>query len=512
MFFILTKTLLHFCKISYIWRLKKNQKNMKFKEVKNFINGSFKSGSSDQSHTVISPLDGETLSTFKESTMDDLDEIIEHAQKAQKAWQKVTLKERVQVFYKYKQLLEKNNAELTEIIYRENGKIHGEAKAEIDKAIELTEFACSLPQFVNGENMEVSRGVYCSATRHPLGVVASIVPFNFPSMVPHWTVVNAIALGNAMILKPSEAVPISSQYIAKLLQEAGLPDGLFNIINGTQATVENICDHPDIKAVTFVGSTKVAKIVYQRASQNLKQVLALGGAKNHIILLPDAHPDMASSNIVASMSGCAGQRCMAAATLLAVGNCDAILDKLVGDALKIQCGSTLGAVISKAAKDRIESYITEAEQQGAKIILDGRNTVVPGKENGFYVGPTIIDYATADMKVAKEEIFGPVLTIVRVNTIDEALAIENANPYGNACSVFTQSGGLANYVTENASAGMCGVNIGVPVPREPFGFGGWNESRFGSGDITGKSSIGFFTKEKKTTTKWNPEAGVNWMS
>ena len=485
---------------------------MIFDEVKNFINGEFKSGSSSKIHTVISPLDGGQLATFKESTMEDLNEIVDHAQKAQKAWQKVTLKDRVQVFYKYKQLLEKNNAELTEIIYRENGKIHGEAKAEIDKAIELTEFACSLPQFVNGENMEVSRGVYCASSRHPLGVVASIVPFNFPSMVPHWTIVNAIALGNAMILKPSESVPISSQYIAKLLKEAGLPDGLFNIINGTQATVENLCDHPDIKAVTFVGSTKVAKIVYQRASQNLKQVLALGGAKNHIILLPDAHPDMASSNIVASMSGCAGQRCMAAATLIAVGNCDAILDKLVGDAQKIQCGTSLGAVISKAAKERIEAYITEAEQQGAKIIIDGRNTVVPGKENGFYVGPTIIDYATADMRVAKEEIFGPVLTIVRVKTIDEALAIENVNPYGNACSVFTQSGGLANYVIENASAGMCGVNIGVPVPREPFGFGGWNESRFGSGDITGKSAIGFFTKEKKTTTKWNPEAGTNWMS
>ena len=221
---------------------------------------------------------------------------------------------------------------------------------------------------------------------------------------------------------------------------------------------------------------------------------------------------MASSNIVASMSGCAGQRCMAAATLIAVGNCDVILGKLIKDANKIQCGTTLGAVISKAAKERIELYITEAEQQGAKIVLDGRNTIVMGKENGFYVGPTIIDYATADMKIAKEEIFGPVLTIVRVSTIDEALAIENGNPYGNACSVFTQSGGLANYVTENASAGMCGVNIGVPVPREPFGFGGWNESRFGSGDITGKSAIGFFTKEKKTTTKWNPEAGTNWMS
>lgn len=485
---------------------------MVFDEVKNFINGEFKSGRSNKIHAVISPLDGNELTTFKESTMEDLNEIISFAQKAQKAWQKITLKERVQVFYKYKQLLEQNSTELTEIIYRENGKIHGEAKAEIDKAIELTEFACSLPQFVNGENMEVSKGVYCSSTKLPLGIVASIVPFNFPTMVPHWTIVNAIALGNAFILKPSEAVPISSQYIAKLLKEAGLPDGLFNIINGIQSTVENLCDHPDIKAITFVGSTKVAKIVYQRASHNLKQVLALGGAKNHIILLPDAHPDMASSNIVASMSGCAGQRCMAAATLIAVGNCDAILNKLIDDATKIQCGTTLGAIISKAAKERIESYITEAEQQGAKIILDGRNTIVPGKENGFYVGPTIIDYATADMKVAKEEIFGPVLTIIRVNTIDEALTIENGNPYGNACSVFTQSGGLATYVTENASAGMCGVNIGVPVPREPFGFGGWNESRFGSGDITGKSAIGFFTKEKKTATKWNPEAGTNWMS
>jgi malonate-semialdehyde dehydrogenase (acetylating)/methylmalonate-semialdehyde dehydrogenase len=485
---------------------------MLFKEVKNFINGAFKSGSSSRIHSITSPLDGTELSTFNESTMEDLNEIVVTAQNAQKAWQKIPLKERVQVFYKYKQLLEKNSEELTEIIHRENGKILSEAKAEIDKAIELTEFACSLPQFLSGENMEVSKGVYCSSTKIPLGIVASIVPFNFPTMVPHWTIVNAIALGNAFILKPSESVPISSQYTAKLLKEAGLPDGLFNIINGTQTTVENICDHPEIQAVTFVGSTKVAKIVYQRASNNLKQVLALGGAKNHILLLPDAHPEMASSNIVSSMSGCAGQRCMAAATLIVVGNCDAILNRLIIEAQKIKCGTTLGSVISKTAKGRIEGYITEAEQQGAKIILDGRNTTVPGKENGFYVGPTLIDHATADMKIAREEVFGPVLAIVRVNTIDEALAIENSNPYGNACSVFTQSGGLAHYVTERASAGMCGVNIGVPVPREPFGFGGWNQSRFGSGDITGKSSIEFFTKEKKTTTKWNPEAGINWMS
>ena len=485
---------------------------MNYDEVKNFINGEFKSGSSQKIQTIISPLDGSQLSTFQESTLEDLNEIIGYAHQAQKTWRKVTLKERVQVFYKYRQLLEKNNKELTEIIYRENGKIHSEAKAEVDKAIELTEFACSLPQFVNGENMEVSQGVYCFSSRNPIGIVASIVPFNFPCMVPHWTIVNALALGNAMILKPSEKVPISSQYIAKLLKEAGLPNGLFSIINGTQTTVENICDHPEIKAVTFVGSTQVAKIVYQRASQNLKQVLALGGAKNHIILLPDAHPEMASSNIIASMSGCAGQRCMAAATLIAVGDCHSILDKLKEQAQKIICGTNLGAVISKNAQERIEGYISEAEKQGAKIILDGRNTLVKGKEKGFYVGPTLIDFATPDMRVAKEEIFGPVLTIIRVKTIDEALAIEKASPYGNACSVFTQSGGLANYVTENASAGMCGVNIGVPVPREPFGFGGWNESKFGSGDITGKNALVFFTKEKKTTTKWNPESGTNWMS
>ncbi|MGL2994742.1 CoA-acylating methylmalonate-semialdehyde dehydrogenase [Flavobacterium sp. TSSA_36] len=485
---------------------------MIYQEVKNFSNGAFVSASSSTIHKVISPIDGQLLSTFNESTIDDLNTIIKQAKIAQKAWQKVTLKERAQVFYRYKQLLEKNSDELTQIIHHENGKIPSEAKAEIDKAIELTEFACSLPQFVNGENMEVSKGVYCSSTRVPLGIVASIVPFNFPTMVPHWTIVNALVLGNAFVLKPSEAVPISSQFTARLLKEAGLPDGLFNIINGTQPTVEAICDHPDITAITFVGSTKVAKIVYQRASHNLKQVLALGGAKNHIIVLPDANPEMAASNIIASMSGCAGQRCMAAATLIAVGNCEAILEKLTAEAQKIQCGSTLGAVISKGAKEKIEGYITEAEAQGASILLDGRNTVVPGKENGFYVGPTLIDHVTADMKVAQEEIFGPVLSIIRVQTLEEALTIENNNPYGNACSVFTQNGGLANYVAENASAGMCGINVGVPVPREPFGFGGWNESRFGSGDITGKSAITFFTKEKKTTTKWNIEAGINWMS
>lgn len=481
-------------------------------EIKNFINGEFVSGRSSNIEAVISPVDGEPIATYHPSTIHDLEEIIATATEAQKKWQTTTLKERVQVFYKYKSMLEKNINFLSDIIVRENGKIFSEAKAEIEKAIELCEFACALPQFAHGETEEVSAGVQCTSERYPIGLVASIVPFNFPSMVPHWTIMNAIALGNAFILKPSEKVPVSAQYIAKYLKEAGLPDGIFSIINGGSDVVEMICDDPKIKAVTFVGSTKIAALVYKRCTANLKQVLALGGAKNHIILSPDAHQEMAAANIVASMSGCAGQRCMAAATLLAVGNCDQIIEKIVNEAKKIQCGNNLGAVISKEAKNRIENYITEAEKQGAKILSDGRNATVTDKEQGFYVGPTIIDHATPDMAVAREEIFGPVLTIIRCKTIEEALAIENSNPYGNACSVFTQSGSIASYVSKKASAGMCGVNIGVPVPREPFGFGGWNQSKFGSGDITGKSSIEFWTKAKKTTVKWNPEAGINWMS
>jgi malonate-semialdehyde dehydrogenase (acetylating)/methylmalonate-semialdehyde dehydrogenase len=264
--------------------------------------------------------------------------------------------------------------------------------------------------------------------------------------------------------------------------------------------------------VSFVGSTKVAKIVYQRATHNLKRCLALGGAKNHLMVLPDAKEDMTAANVVASMSGCAGQRCMAASAMVAVGSVDHIISKICDEARKIVPGQNLGAVISKESQQRIEAYITQAEKDGAKILVDGRNSKVPGKENGTYVGPTVIDYVTPQMSVATEEIFGPVISIMRTNTVDEALAIENANPYGNAASVFTQNGGMARYIIDRASAGMIGVNVGVPVPREPFSFGGWNESKFGVGDITGKSSIEFWTKLKKSTTKWNAESGVNWMS
>jgi malonate-semialdehyde dehydrogenase (acetylating)/methylmalonate-semialdehyde dehydrogenase len=315
-----------------------------------------------------------------------------------------------------------------------------------------------------------------------------------------------------MILKPSEQVPLSSNRITELLTEAGLPDGVLNIVHGGREAVEAICDHPGIDAVSFVGSTKVAKIVYQRAAASFKRALCLGGAKNHLIVLPDANEEMTASNVAASMAGCAGQRCMAASAMVAVGEVDSIIDRLCEEAKKIIPGKNLGAIISTQAKERIEGYITEAVAEGARILVDGRNTRVKGSEGGYYIGPTVIDQVTPDMKIAKEEVFGPVLAIMRVSTVDEALQIENSSVYGNAASVFTQSGSLANYVAERVSAGMIGVNIGVPVPREPFSFGGWNESKFGSGDITGKSSIEFWTKLKKTTTKWNPEARTNWMS
>ena len=487
-------------------------KSMTYAPVQNYVNGQFIDAATDRMLEVISPVDGTLLATVPLSTASDLDTAVQAAKAAFSAWSRTPIKERVQVFFRYKTLLERNIKELAALVQEENGKTYDEAVAEIEKGIELAEFACSLPQLVTGEVLEVSKGVECRTEHVPLGVVASIVPFNFPSMVPNWTIPNAIALGNCLLIKPSEKVPLSVGRLALLLQEAGLPPGVFTVVHGDREVVEAICDHPGIEAISFVGSTKIAKAVYKRATGNFKRCLALGGAKNHLIVLPDAIPGMTAQNITASMAGCAGQRCMAASAMVAVGPVDHIIDKLCEEARKVVPGKNLGAVINRESKERIERYITEAESQGAKILVDGRNPTVEGKENGTYVGPTVIDYVTPDMAVANEEIFGPVISIMRTNTVDEALAIENANPYGNAASVFTQNGGMARYVMDRASAGMVGVNVGVPVPREPFSFGGWNESRFGVGDITGKSSIEFWTKLKKSTTKWNPEAGINWMS
>jgi malonate-semialdehyde dehydrogenase (acetylating)/methylmalonate-semialdehyde dehydrogenase len=486
---------------------------MKYPAVRNYIclNGSFVL---DDLPTidVYDPSEGNVISTVPLSSQHEVDRAVESARAAFPDWSATPIKERVQVFYRYKALLEQHLDDLAALVTEENGKIPSEARAEVLKSAELTEFACSLPQIAPGEVLEVSRGVECRIERFPLGVVAAITPFNFPNMVPNWSLPNAIALGNCLILKPSELVPLSAGRIAELLRAAGLPEGVLQIVNGGRESVEAICDHPDIAAISFVGSTKVAKVVYRRGTATLKRVLALGGAKNHLIVMPDADLEMTASNVVASMSGCAGQRCMAASVMVAVARTDHIIRCMVEHAKRMVPGRDLGPVISAEAKDRIERYIGEAEAAGAEVLVDGRKAVVAGREGGYYLGPTIIDHVTPDMRIAQEEVFGPVLVIIRSRNVDEALAVENASRYGNAASVFTESGGTARYVMERASAGMVGVNVGVPVPREPFSFGGWNESKFGVGDITGRGSIEFWTRSKKMTTKWNREAGTNWMS
>ncbi len=486
--------------------------SLKYPQLGNFIGGRLSQVTDAPLLDVYDPRLGDVITRVPLSTSDAVDEAVRAAQHALAGWAATPIKERVQIFYRYRRLLEQNVAELSALVTEENGKVESEATAEVLKSIELTEFACSLPQITAGEVLEVSKGVECRIERYPVGVVASITPFNFPNMVPNWTIPNAIALGNTMVLKPSEQVPISANRIAELLKEAGLPDGVLNVVHGGRDAVEAICDHPGIAAVSFVGSTAVAKIVYRRATSNLKRALCLGGAKNHLIVLPDADVDLASGNIVASMSGCAGQRCMAASVMVAVADTDRVINRMAQLASSMVAGKDIGPVISREAKERISRYIDEAEAQGARVIVDGRRAVVAGRENGFYIGPTIIDHVTPDMRIAQEEVFGPVLVIIRAPNVDEALRIENASPYGNAASVFTESGGMARYVTERASAGMVGVNVGVPVPREPFSFGGWNDSKFGAGDLTGRGSIEFWTQAKKTTTKWNKEAGVNWMS
>lgn len=461
---------------------------------------------------VINPATGEILENIQLNSTKDLDQAVEQAGKAWPEWKSKTLRERAQVLYRYRTLLQDNIDELSQLIQKENGKTYDESKAEIAKAIEVTEFACSMAQFNTDKMLEVSQGITCRLTKEPLGVVACITPFNFPSMVPHWTIPIALGLGNCVILKPSELVPLSALRIKALLEEAGVPEHVFQVVFGQKEMVEAICDHPQIPAVSFVGSTKVAKIVYERCAKNHKRSLCMGGAKNHLIVLPDANVEMAANDIAASMSGCAGQRCMAASAMVAVGEVDHIIDELVQKAKGIVPGQSLGSVISCQAKERIESYITQAETDGATILLDGRGSSVEGQEHGAFVGPTIIDNVTPDMAIAKEEVFGPVLSILRCDTIDEAIAIQHQSDYGNGASVFTQSASHANYISARLQAGMIGVNIGVPVPREPFSFGGWNDSRFGVGDITGESSINFWTQEKKITTKWNPEDRKDWMS
>jgi len=483
----------------------------RFDDALNWIGGEKVAGSGERV-PIVCPWSGQTLADVAFSRADDVARAVRVARQAFPDWKATPIKERVQVMFRFKALLEAHRKELGKIAALESGKLPAEAEAGLMKGVEVVEFACALPNLIAEGTLEVSRGVECGSRREPLGVTASIVPFNFPIMVPLWTLPIAITTGNCFLLKASEQVPLSMMRVAELLREAGLPDGVFNIVQGGQEAVEAICDHPEIAAVSFVGSTRVARAVYTRATAAGKRALCMGGAKNHTILMPDATPDFASTGIVNSAMGCAGQRCMAVSNLVAVGDpCQPIIDRMGEYARSILPGDHIGAIINRQSYERILKYIEEAEQGGARILVDGRNRHPDGLEEGYWLAPTLIDGVTPDMPCAQDEIFGPVLSILRVPSLEEAVAIENGSPYGNAASIFTNSGDAADYLASHASSGMIGVNIGVPVPREPFSFGGFNDSRFGAGDITGEDGIRFWTQNRKVTVKWLPQSSSHWL-
>lgn len=480
--------------------------------ARNLIGGQFLA-SEGQYIDVISPYTGQVIGHAPLSLPSEIDLAVAKAHAAFPAWRATPAKERAQVLFRFRELMLARRGELAQRAAAESGKTVAEAEAGILKGLEVVEFAISLQNLDDGASLTVSRGVSCSVRREPLGVVAGIVPFNFPAMVPLWMIPIALAVGNAFVIKPSEKVPLTMQLIGELLQASGLPPGLFSIIHGTRATVEHLIDHPLIKAVGFVGSTPVAKQVYQRATAAGKRALCLGGAKNLLLITPDASLDLTVRGVVDSFTGCAGQRCMAASLLIAVGDVDHLLTPIIERARTLTCGPHMGAIIDKASLERIEGILDRAEAAGARIVIDGRRPRPPaGYEGGNWLAPTIIDDAQPSMECATVEIFGPVLTILRVKTLAEALAIENSSPFGNATSVFTSSGSVAQYVAEHASSGMIGINVGVPVPREPFSFGGTKASKFGHGDITGRAALDFWSNLKKITTKWALASDHNWMS
>lgn len=462
---------------------------------------------------VNSPYTGKKIGQVSVPSPAQIDSCLSTAAQAQIEWGRQTLKERSRVLYDFRQILLRDQDEISALKASECGKTFAEAKAGLMKGVEVLEFALSLQNLDLGGKMEVSRGVSCEYRREPLGVIANITPFNFPAMVPMWTIPITLALGNAYVWKPSDKTPLTARRVADALTEAGLPPGIMNVLHGGADTVNAIIDHRAVKAIGFVGSTKVARAVYLRGTQLGKRVLALGGAKNHLILLPDANPELSGLGISDSFTGCAGQRCMAASVLLAVGDVDSHIEKIKARAQSLVLGESMGALITAEQRTFLVAALERAEKAGAKIILDGRKAQAPAAlAQGNWLGPSILDHVAPGSEAAVQELFGPILSIIRCRDLSHALEIQHSSEYGNACSVFTSSGPLADRVIREAKAGMVGVNIGVPVPREPFSFGGVSSSKFGHGDITGHHSLDFWSDVKKVSVKWEKQNDSNWMS
>ncbi len=478
--------------------------------IPHWIAGSQTPGASARHGPVWNPATGTQQAQVALAEPADVDTAVVAAGKAFEEWREVSLVRRAHVMFAFRDLVERHLDDLAGLVADEHGKVVSDARGEVVRGLEVVEYACGIPSLLKGEYSEqVSTGVDAYSFRQPLGVCAGITPFNFPVMVPMWMHPIAIAAGNAFILKPSERDPSASNFIARLYAEAGLPDGVFNVVHGDKTAVEAILDHPGIAAVSFVGSTPVARYVHQRASAGGKRVQALGGAKNHAVVLPDADIDFAASQIIAAAYGSAGQRCMAISAVVAVGATgDALVGKLKQKVEEVSIGpgrdrrSEMGPVVTREARDRITDYVQRGAASGATLVADGRGLTVPGHENGFFVGPCLFDHVTADMDIYTDEIFGPVLVVLRAATLDEALGIVNASPFGNGTAIFTSSGQAAARFQRDARAGMIGINVPIPVPMAFYSFGGWKDSLFGDAHVHGPEGVRFYTQAKAITTRW----------
>ena len=480
------------------------------KLIEHFVGGKIIPGTSDKKGKVFNPATGEQEKEVRLASKADLDQAVIIAKKAFDEWSLKPSLQRARIMFKFKELIEKNSDELTQLIVAEHGKVYEDAKGSLTRGLEVVEFACGIPHLLKGEFSEnVGTDVDSWSIRQPLGVVAGITPFNFPAMVPMWMFPIAIACGNTFILKPSEKDPSCSIRLAELLKEAGLPDGVFNVVNGDKEAVDAILANKDIKAISFVGSTPIAKYIYENSAKNEKRVQALGGAKNHLVVMPDCDLDGAVNGLMGAAYGSAGERCMAQSVAVAVGD---IGDKLVSllakkvESLKVGPGmdksSEMGPLVTKEHLAKVRGYVDIGEKEGAKLIVDGRNFKIQGYENGYYIGGCLFDHVTKNMRIYKEEIFGPVLSVVRAKDFDEAIKLVNDHEFGNGVSIFTRDGDSGRTFSSKAKIGMVGINIPIPVPMAFHSFGGWKRSLFGDQHMHGPEGVRFYTKLKTITSRW----------
>ena len=475
------------------------------------IGGKWTEARSERTADVWNASTGQVIAHTPMCSASDVDAAVQAANKALPAWRETPVVERAHVMYRFRELLANHAEEVARILSREHGKTYAESLASVQRGVEMVELACSVPALISGEIMEnLAPNVDSETVRHPLGIVAGITPFNFPAMVPLWMYPIAITCGNCFVLKPSPRVPLSAQRIGELLLEAGVPEGVFSIVHGDKECVDALLAHPEIRAISFVGSTAVARYIYQTGAANGKRVQAAGGAKNHLIIMPDADLGPTISGLTSSAFGCAGERCMAGSVAVTVGEVgDEVVERLSASASKMSVGRTdnggkvdMGPLISRRHVERVSSFLDIAAGEGAEIALDGRKVSVADAPGGFFFGPTVVDRVAPGSRIAKEEVFGPVLSVTRVKTLAEALALGDDCEYGNGAAIFTRDGGAAREFKHRFNAGMIGINVGVPAPMAWFPFTGWNRSFFGDLHIQGKEGIQFYTQQRMTMTRW----------